>query len=218
MNNQTDALIIGAGPAGCAAACALVDAGISVVVLDKLDQPGGLARSINRNGNIFDIGPHRFFTKSDEVLGLWRNYLREDLISVNRLTRILYKGKLFNYPLSPMNALLGLGIGTATHAFANYGLTKLKRVLRPRAPVSFEDWVSDNFGTVSIRSFFPALYRKGLGNTLRTDKRRLGVPKNQRTEPLQSRLQCVHKSQKLSDQNTRGQICIPRKRSRLVIH
>jgi protoporphyrinogen oxidase len=154
MNDQTTALIVGAGPAGCAAACALVDAGISVVVLDKLDQPGGLARSINRDGNIFDIGPHRFFTKSDEVLDLWRNYLREDLISVNRLTRILYKGKLFNYPLSPMNALMGLGIGTAAHAFAGYGLTKLKRLAFPRTPESFEDWVSDNFGMVLYEAFF----------------------------------------------------------------
>ena len=33
---------------------------------------GGISRTIERNGNRFDIGPHRFFSKSEEVKALWK--------------------------------------------------------------------------------------------------------------------------------------------------
>ncbi len=154
LNGNSACIIIGAGPAGLAAAGVLVDAGLRPIIIDKMDTPGGLSRSIHREGNIFDVGPHRFFTKSEEVLQLWRARLLDDLMMVNRLTRILYNGVLFNYPLSAMNALMGLGIGTATHAFAGYGYTRIKRRLRPRMPESFEDWVTDNFGPVLYDAFF----------------------------------------------------------------
>jgi protoporphyrinogen oxidase len=154
MSDKLDTVIIGAGPAGCAAGMTLVNAGRKCIILDKLDKPGGLSRSIRRSGCTFDVGPHRFFTKSNEVLNMWRSTLNNDLITVDRLTRILYKGKLFNYPLSPLNALFGLGVGTSLRAFASYGLRKARLAVRPREPVSFEDWVADNFGLVLYEAFF----------------------------------------------------------------
>ncbi len=163
MPDRVDVLIIGAGPAGCAAACVLADAGLDVAVLDKHDSAGGLARTITRNGNYFDIGPHRFFTKSEDVLHVWRDFLGPDLTSVDRLTRILYRGKLFNYPLSPVNALMGLGLGTSIHAGTSFAYGKLKRSLYPRAPKSFEEWVSDNFGQVLYEAFFKHYTEKVCG-------------------------------------------------------
>jgi protoporphyrinogen oxidase len=154
MPDKVDVSIIGAGPAGCAAACILAEAGLEVAVIDKHDTAGGLARTLSRNGNRFDIGPHRFFTKSDEVLQVWQDFLGPDLTSVDRLTRILYRGKLFNYPLSPMNALMGLGLGTSLSAAMSFGYLKLKRSVVPRVPESFEEWVSDNFGQVLYEAFF----------------------------------------------------------------
>jgi len=154
MYDKLDTVIIGAGPAGCAAGMTLVCAGTKCIILDKLDRPGGLSRSIQRRGCTFDVGPHRFFTKSNEVLSMWRSILKDDLIMVDRLTRILYKGKLFNYPLSPINALFGLGVGTSVRAFASYGLRRARLAVQPRKPVSFEDWVADNFGLVLYEAFF----------------------------------------------------------------
>ncbi len=154
MSDRIQTLIIGAGPAGCAAGCALTNAGVPTVIIDKQESPGGLARSLVKDGNTFDIGPHRFFTKSPEVLDLWKDFLGPDLISVDRLTRILYKGKLFNYPLTPLNALFGLGIGSAAAAFADYGAVRMRRMLKPREALTFEDWVSDNFGGVLYQAFF----------------------------------------------------------------
>jgi protoporphyrinogen oxidase len=151
---EKEAIIIGSGPAGCAAGCALIDSGTSTLIIDRLDSPGGLARSVVKDRNTFDIGPHRFFTKSPEVLELWRRFLGPDLTSVDRLTRILYRGKLFNYPLTPLNALFGLGIVSASTAFVDYGLTRIRRIVSPREPESFEDWVTDNFGRTLYETFF----------------------------------------------------------------
>jgi protoporphyrinogen oxidase len=154
MPDKVDVLIIGAGPSGCAAACVLADAGVEVAVIDKHGSAGGLARTVTRKGNSFDIGPHRFFTKSGDVLQVWRTFLGQDLTSVDRLTRILYRGKLFNYPLSPLNALMGLGLKTSIRAGMSFTYLKLKRSLHPRVPKSVEEWVSDNFGLVIYEAFF----------------------------------------------------------------
>ena len=70
---------------------------------------GGLSRTIPFQGNRFDIGPHRFFTKNAEVRELFKNVLGDEAIRVTRQTRILNDRKYFDYPLTPVNAILGVG-------------------------------------------------------------------------------------------------------------
>ena len=91
--------ILGAGPAGLAAAYTLTKQGHSVVVVERDHQVGGLAKSIEYQGFILDYGPHRFYTKIAPVLQLWDEVLGTEQVTVNRLTRIYYGGKYFSYPL-----------------------------------------------------------------------------------------------------------------------
>ncbi len=66
------AIIIGAGPAGLTAAYELLTrAGIKPIVLEKSEYMGGIARTVNYKGNRIDMGGHRFFSKSDRVMGWW---------------------------------------------------------------------------------------------------------------------------------------------------
>jgi len=58
-------VVIGAGVSGLTAASALQEAGKPVVVLERSKEVGGLARSLNLDGYVFDIGPHYFFLKTD---------------------------------------------------------------------------------------------------------------------------------------------------------
>ena len=102
-------IIIGAGPAGLTAAYELVRRGIRPIVLEKADQVGGLARTEMYKGYRFDIGGHRFFTKSEEVKKIWHEVLRHDFLRRPRLSRIYYNRKFFYYPLKPLNTLIGLG-------------------------------------------------------------------------------------------------------------
>jgi glycine/D-amino acid oxidase-like deaminating enzyme len=73
---QGRAIIIGAGPAGLTAAYELLTrTGIKPIVLEKSDCVGGIARTVNFNGNRIDIGGHRFFSKSDRVTEWWLKML-----------------------------------------------------------------------------------------------------------------------------------------------
>src|ERR1700749_3070789 len=67
-----NAIIIGAGPAGLTAAYELLKrTDIIPIVLEKSGEIGGISRTINYKGNRMDMGPHRFFSKSDRVMDWW---------------------------------------------------------------------------------------------------------------------------------------------------
>jgi protoporphyrinogen oxidase len=73
---EQSAVIIGAGPAGLAAAYELLArTGVHPVVLEASEQMGGIARTVEYRGNRIDIGGHRFFSKSDRVMEWWLRFL-----------------------------------------------------------------------------------------------------------------------------------------------
>src|SRR5204863_3004121 len=108
-------VIIGAGPAGLTAAYQLSKAGCTSTILESDTVVGGISRTVQRDGWRFDIGGHRFFTKVRAVDDLWWEILgSENFLSRPRQSRIFYHGKLYDYPLVPMNALRNLGPVEAT--------------------------------------------------------------------------------------------------------
>ena len=101
-------VIIGAGPAGLTAAYELRKRGHSASVLEASTQVGGLSRTENYRGYRFDIGGHRFFSKVPLINDLWQEILGEEFLLRPRLSRIYYNQHFFDYPLKPLNALVGL--------------------------------------------------------------------------------------------------------------
>ena len=73
-------VVIGAGPAGLAAAYELSKKGIRPVVIEKADTVGGIARTETYKGYHFDIGGHRFFTKMERINQLWHEMLGDDFL------------------------------------------------------------------------------------------------------------------------------------------
>lgn len=66
------AIIIGAGPAGLTAAYELLQrTDIVPIILEKSGDIGGISKTVNYKGNRMDMGPHRFFSKSDRVMNWW---------------------------------------------------------------------------------------------------------------------------------------------------
>ena len=153
-------LVLGAGPAGLTAAYELTRRGVPTVLLEQDRQVGGLARTVEYRGYRFDIGGHRFFTKHDMVHGLWRTMLGDELLVRPRLSRIYYRGKLFDYPLKPLNALLNMGIANSMAVLGSYLWSRLAPV---RPEVSFADWVSNRFGRRLYRMFFKSYTEKVWG-------------------------------------------------------
>ncbi len=155
--SEGGALVLGAGPAGLAAAYNLAKAKRPVTVLEASPFVGGLARSFTWEDHIVDLGPHRFFTKIEVVNRLWEEVLGEDIVQVDRLTRIYYRGKFFYYPLKPWNAFFGLGPIRSVHAVLSYLWAKVSPHPDEK---SFEGWVTNRFGKVLYETFFKTYTEK----------------------------------------------------------
>ncbi len=157
---MTERIIIGAGPAGLAAAYELARSGHRCRVFEQDDLVGGISRTVRHRDYRFDIGGHRFFTKVPEIQAFWEEILREDFLERPRLSRIYYKDRFFDYPLKPMNALTGLGPVEATRI----GLSYVRARLFPRSPeTSFEEWVANRFGYRLYEIFFKTYTEKVWG-------------------------------------------------------
>lgn len=153
-------VVIGAGPSGLAAAYETTRHDNSATVLERLGQVGGLARTIRHNGHRFDIGPHRFFTMNDEVRQLFVDIIGDDLVKVPRLTRIYYRNKFFRYPLTPLNALFGVGIFNTIAIITSYAKARTRSLINPKPIRSFEDWVIDRFGRRLYETFLRPTRKK----------------------------------------------------------
>jgi protoporphyrinogen oxidase len=154
-------VIIGAGPAGLTAAYELSKNGQRVVVLEA--DPcyvGGLSRTVEYHGYRFDIGGHRFFSKSQEVEDLWTEILGPDLLERPRSSKIFYQGKFYAYPLKPLEALSQLGVLESAMCVLSFLKARLKPVSNPK---SFQDWVVNEFGERLFRIFFKTYTEKVWG-------------------------------------------------------
>ena len=153
--------ILGAGPAGLGTALELVKHGVTdITIIERNDVVGGLARTELFDGVRFDVGPHRFFTKSKEINQLWHETLGADFRPVNRLTRIYYRNNLFNYPLKPFDALSKLGFRESMQALLSFAATQFSRKPEPK---TFEDWISQKFGQKLYETFFKTYTEKVWG-------------------------------------------------------
>lgn len=157
MHRANPIYILGAGPAGLAAAYTLTQKGQPVVVVERDARVGGLAKSIEYQGFILDFGPHRFFTKLAPVLKLWSEVLGKDRVTVNRLTRIYYGGKYFSYPLKAKETLLTMGPIESAKILVSYIQSQL---FPNRHPRNFAQWVTSRFGRRLFEIFFQAYTEK----------------------------------------------------------
>lgn len=89
------AIIIGAGPAGLTAAYELLEkTEVRPVVFELGDDVGGIARTVNYNGNRIDIGGHRFFSRSDRVMNWWQKILPLETTGADETNlRITYQNR-----------------------------------------------------------------------------------------------------------------------------
>jgi len=154
-------VVIGAGPAGLTAAYMLHKRGVASTILEADDVVGGISRTATADGWRFDIGGHRFFTKVQPVEDLWFEILgSDDFLTRPRLSRIYYRGKFYDYPISAMNALRNLGPIEATRCVGSYLWVRIKK---PKDTSTLEGFVASRFGWRLYRHFFKTQSEKVWG-------------------------------------------------------
>ncbi len=138
-------VIIGGGIAGLAAACRMKG---ECVVLEKEQRPGGLCRTENRGGFIFDYTGHFLHMRKNETKKFIFDYLRVPVKKTARKAFIFSKGAFTRYPYQSNN--YGLPSGVIEENLA--GFLKAKFSGRKKAG-NFKEWVISAFGEGIAKNF-----------------------------------------------------------------
>ena len=176
-----ETIVAGGGPAGLTTAYELTKHRHPCVVLESDPHlVGGISRTDEYKGYRFDIGGHRFFSKSTEVTDMWREVLGDQLITRDADEPDLLQPQVLRLPpaghqrpveprplpLRPDPGQLHEGQGTADPARAELrGLG--------RQPVR----------SPALRDLLQDLHREGLGDAHQRDLGRLGRPADQGARP-----------------------------------
>ncbi len=184
-------VIIGAGPAGLTTAYELLASGqeMDVRILEATNQIGGISQTVRHEGNRMDIGGHRFFSKSEQVMDWWLKMMpaqgaptmddaalgrsstlvsggpdpeQTDRVMLvrNRVSRIYYNGKFFDYPISmKMQTFQNMGLATTIRA----GFSYLYSTVRKLPETSLENFYINRFGRVLYSMFFEGYTEKVWG-------------------------------------------------------
>ncbi len=153
-------LVLGGGPAGLTAGYLLGQAGRSAIVFEADDQVGGIAKTVERDGYRFDLGGHRFFTKSIEVDTLWHEVLGDEFLRRPRMSRIYWNNRYLDYPLRGPDVIRKLGPVELARCMASYARAAARR---NKVDDSLEDWVSNRFGRRLFELFFKSYTEKVWG-------------------------------------------------------
>src|SRR5260370_7830469 len=150
--------IMGEGRGGIAGADEVRRTDVPVTVIEKDPHfVGGIARTVEHRGYRFDIGGHRFFSKSQEVEDLWTEILGDEMLTCDRLSRIYYNGKYFDYPLKATNALLNMGPLPTLRCTSSYVWARIRPA---RNPQSLDDGARNHLGPRLFSIYFKTYTEK----------------------------------------------------------
>lgn len=175
------AVIIGAGPAGLTAALELLKGSeITPLVLEETSVIGGISQTVRYKGNRMDIGGHRFFSKSDEVMRWWTDIMplqgapalddlllnkdkpleengpdpeKEDRVMLirERVSRIFFLRTFFDYPISmKWSTFSGMGFKNTMKAGFGYMWSLVHKL----PETSLENFYINRFGRPLYEMFF----------------------------------------------------------------
>lgn len=139
-------LVLGGGPAGLAAGLEAVRRGRQVIVIEKDSLVGGVSSSRHWKRFILEYGPHTYHLKHDRIDDLVREVYGGELTTKQRVTRMLIRGRMFDYPLKFWQLLKGLNPFFSARMLLDFLFTSLWFKIFPRPDDSFRTWGVKRFG------------------------------------------------------------------------
>lgn len=149
-------IIVGAGVAGLTLANEIVARNSPVILIEKEDRVGGLAKSFRYNDYVFDIGPHRFHTDDPVVQNYIDKILGEDQIMISRCSKVYFRKRYHSWPLNP-SSLVKFPIRIMVKA----GIDLIfKQQIHSSACNTFEEHIKANYGPTLYSEFFEKYTQK----------------------------------------------------------
>ncbi|MCG6553344.1 MAG: FAD-dependent oxidoreductase [Candidatus Magnetominusculus sp. LBB02] len=180
MKNR-EAVILGAGITGLAAAWKLAHAGYSVTIVEKEDSVGGLAGTVNWDGWRFDYGPHNFHTNDQNVIEFYRALIPDIFLERKPTYELYIFDKLMPYPLMGAKVFFALSGKKMTQAFFSFLLTRVRAFLNGIEPTDhLDEWIIRRFGKVMYALYFYPYIEK----LWRTDPHRLSKVVGEKKIPI----------------------------------
>jgi len=159
VNNKKKILVVGAGIAGLTCAYKLAEKGFEVVLVEKEKKVGGLARTFRYGEYQYDIGPHRFFSSSKDVLDFLYSVMKDDLLEIVRFSAVFYCNKYHTWPLR-LKSVFQLPLKVSIPAFFDlFTKSKYQKLKEP----SFKNYILGKYGTTLYETFFKGYTEKFLG-------------------------------------------------------
>jgi protoporphyrinogen oxidase len=153
--------ILGAGLAGLSAAYHLKD---HYEIFESHSQPGGVARSITKNGFTFDRAIHILYTKDPYAASLIRSLLGHNFTEQSRSAWVYSQNTLTEYPYQAN--LAGLPEPIVTENVM--GLLRARYFEQRNEPANFQEWIISIFGEGIAKNFMLPFNRKVWATDLRT--------------------------------------------------
>jgi protoporphyrinogen oxidase len=157
-----DVLVLGGGITGLSLADALQQQGRSVCVLEAQDAFGGLVRTHEVGGHLFDTGPHGIYCHDEWVQRWFAELLGDAFAPIERKSYTLFRGRRVVYPLTIGGALRALSPWESARVMLEAGPLRALRGAAA-AGASFEDWAVRSFGSTLYRLFFERYTQKVWG-------------------------------------------------------
>ncbi len=160
---EWDVVVLGGGASGLSLAHRLGELGIPALVLEARSRPGGLAGSFQLDGFTLDYGPHNIHCSCEADVEVFRKLLGANLLDHSPRAKILFRGKLVDYPLKGLKALAVLDPWTGLKCAGGFLWARTARKFRPGPDLNYRDWIVSRFGRGLYNAYFGPYSQKVWG-------------------------------------------------------
>ena len=146
LMEKYDFVILGAGVAGLSFAKKVAENGKSVLLLEKEDVVGGLARSLHHKGFYLDFCAHRFHTGNPELLKEVLALPGLKMYKHEKKSRIYMFGRYLKYPFEIQNLLRAMPLHQSLLGGISFFANNITRKFRKKNVKSYKDWFIHFYG------------------------------------------------------------------------
>ncbi len=155
--------IIGAGLTGLTLASILANKGHSVTILEKEATVGGLARTYEFEGQLFDPGPHEFCTNNPVLINMLKEVLGDDFLVCHKKAAQFFMGRMIDFPVRPLHFFGQMDKLLILKIMAELVYFRFKNLVAETMDYSFEHWVTNRFGSTMYELYFKPYTEKVWG-------------------------------------------------------